>query len=55
MTEEELVKALQDREIYLADIKKRAEDYKASKNSAAAPVSTTPAAAPKAKAGSFNF
>ena len=56
MTAEELVKCLQDREIYLADVKKRAEDYKASKNGAPAPVSTAPAsAAPKAKVGSFNF
>ena len=56
MTAEELVKCLQDREIYLADVKKRAEDYKASKTSAPSPVSTAPAtAAPKAQVGSFNF
>ena len=40
---------MQDREIYLADIKKRAEDFKAGN---AAPA---PAAAPKAKVGGFNF
>ena len=54
MTAEELTKALQDREVYLADLKKRNEDYKASKASASAPVAPTAAPA-KAKAGSFNF
>lgn len=43
--------AMQDREVYLADIKKRAEDYKAQNATA------TPAApeAPKAKVGGFTF
>jgi hypothetical protein len=51
LTGEELTKAMQDREIKLADIKKRAEEYKASKGAPTA----APAAAPKAKAGGFNF
>ena len=56
LTGEEVTKGLQDREIYLADLKKRNEDYKASKNNAAAPVSTAPSATPtKAKTGGFNF
>jgi hypothetical protein len=42
---------MQDREIKLADIKKRAEEYKANKNAPTA----APKAAPKAKAGDFNF
>jgi hypothetical protein len=50
ITVEEIQKALQDREVMLADIKKRSEEYKASRNApAAAP------AAPKAKIGNFNF
>ena len=49
LTQEDMQKAMQDREIYLADIKKRAEEFKASN---AAPA---PAAAPKAKVGGFNF
>jgi hypothetical protein len=55
LTAEDIQKAMQDREVYLADIKKRSEDYKNSKNSIPSPVSTAPAAAPKAKVGSFNF
>lgn len=49
MTVEELTKAVQDREIYLADIKKRNDEWKANRN--AAPV----ASAPKAKSGAFTF
>ena len=48
MTIADMQKAMQDREVYLADIKKRGEEFKAS----AAPA---PAAAPKAKAGTFKF
>ena len=51
LTIEEVQKALQEREVLLADTKKRADEYKASKNSAPA----APAVAPKAKATSFNF
>lgn len=54
MTQADIEKAMQDREVYLAEIKKRADDYKASKNSGfAAPAANT--TAPKAKAGNFNF
>ena len=49
LTEADVKKAMQDREIYLADIKKRNEEFKASANTPA------PAAAPKAKTGGFNF
>ena len=49
MTEEELGKAIQDREVYLAGVKKRADDYKATKASAA------PAVAPAASKTTFNF
>lgn len=51
LTAEELTKALQDRQVKLADIKKRNEEYKASKNAPAAAAS----AAPKAKTGGFTF
>ena len=47
ITEDEVKKALADREVYLAGVKKRQDDYNASKNSGAA---TAPAAA-----GGFNF
>ena len=50
LTGEELTKALQDREVKLAEAKKRSDEYKASKN---AP--TAAPAAPKAKAGGFSF
>ncbi len=53
MTVEDIQKAMQDREVLLADIKKRAEDYKASKNSAI-PAPATPAA-PAAKVAPFSF
>jgi len=52
LTSEELVKAMQDRELKLADIKKRSDEYKAQKASA------TPAATvgPKpVQTGTFNF
>ena len=47
ITEDEVKKALADREVYLAGVKKRQDDYNASKNSGAA---SAPAAA-----GGFNF
>ena len=50
LTAEDIRKAMQDREVTLADMKKRAEDYKNSNN-----VATATPAAPKAKAGGFNF
>ena len=45
-------KAVQDREVMLADVKKRAEEYKASKNSA---IHTPATATPVAKPGVFTF
>lgn len=52
MTVEDIQKAMQDREVLLADIKKRAEDYKASKNSA---IPAPTAAQPAAKVAPFSF
>lgn len=50
ITMDEIKKALADREVYLADVKKRQEEYQASKNSA------SPAAAGVSAAqGGFNF
>ena len=49
MTTDELTKAIQDRQVYLADVKRRADDYKASKNAPVA-ASTAPA-----KKGNFSF
>lgn len=57
LTGEELTKAMQAREVMLADIKKRSEEYKAQKvagNTNSAPKSQT-GAKPAAKAGTFNF
>jgi hypothetical protein len=50
ITAEELTKAMQDRQVKLAEEKKRSEEYKAQKNN---PVAAP--AAPQAKAGGFNF
>jgi hypothetical protein len=50
LTGEELTKAMQDRQVKLAEEKKRSEEYKAQKNN---PVAAP--AAPQAKAGGFNF
>lgn len=50
ITMDEIKKALADREVYLADVKKRQDEYQASKNS------TTPAGAGVSAAqGGFNF
>lgn len=51
ITEEEIKKAMADREVHLADVKKRQDEYQASKNAGA---STSTASAPAA-AGGFNF
>ena len=50
LTVEEVQKAMQDREVLLADTKKRSDEYRATK--AATPA---PAAAPKASNTAFNF
>lgn len=49
MTTEELTKAMQDREVYLAEVKKKSDEYKAQK----AAGNTT--SAPVAAKGGFNF
>lgn len=57
LTAEEVQKAAQDREVYLADIKKRADEYKMSKaagTTATPATSAVPTAAP-AKQGGFTF
>ena len=51
LTGEELTKAMQDRQVKLADIKKRADEYKATKG-APAPAASV---APKTPVGGFNF
>ena len=50
ITEEEIKSALADREVYLAEVKKRAEEYQSSKNNVAAPAATE-----TITEGSFNF
>ena len=50
LTVEEVQKAMQDREVLLADTKKRSDEYKANKAA-----TSTPAAAPKASNAAFNF
>ena len=51
ITAAELTEALANREVYLADVKKRQDEYKASKGQAATPTSATPAKG----GGAFNF
>jgi hypothetical protein len=53
LTSEELTKAMQDRQVYLAEVKKNQDEWKANRNStpAAAPASS----APIAKPGNFVF
>ena len=58
MTPEELTKATQDRQVYLAEIKKQREDYIAQKEASAtaAPSAfSTPTPTATAAAGGFNF
>lgn len=50
ITLEEIKKAMADREVYLADVKKRADDYRASQNTGKASIATANAAQ-----GGFNF
>lgn len=55
LTTDELTKAMQDRQVYLAEIKKNQEEWRANKNASTS--TTTPAAnqAPIAKIGGFAF
>ena len=48
---DEVKKALADREVYLADVKKRQDEYQASKNT----TTTTASAGVTAAQGGFNF
>ena len=54
LTAEELTKAAQNREVYLADVKKRAEEYKASK-AASTPAPAAQAATTATKTAGFSF
>ena len=55
LTAEELTKAMQDREIKLAEVKKRTEEYRAQRNArTVAPVAQATGPKP-AKTGTFNF
>ena len=53
LTKAEVEKAAQDREVMLADTKKRSEDYRAQKEATAAPAATTSPVS--VAAGTFNF
>lgn len=54
LTVEELTKAMQDREVHLADVKKQNEEYQAQKAAqASTPATTAPTAG--VKTGNFNF
>ena len=57
LTADELTKAMQDREVMLAETKKRSEEYRAQKaaNTAAPAATTGVKPANTAKAGTFNF
>ena len=50
ITIEEIKKAMADREVYLADVKKRQEEYQATKETPSVASASAPAAA-----GGFNF
>ena len=52
ITVDEIKKALADREVYLADVKKRQDEYQATKNATHA---AAPSAGTTAAAGAFNF
>jgi hypothetical protein len=47
---------MQDRQVYLADVKKQQDDYKASKAAGGFPANNAaPSVAPKASTTAFNF
>ena len=54
ITADEVKKAMEDRNVYLADVKKRQDEYQASKN-AAAPATSAANPGVSAQAGGFNF
>ena len=55
LTADEVTKAIQNREVMLAETKKRSEEYRANKDSGAAPVAATTATPTKTQVGSFSF
>lgn len=56
LTAEEVTNAMQDRQVYLADVKKQQDDYKASKAAGGFPAgNAAPSVEPKASTSAFNF
>jgi hypothetical protein len=55
LTADDITKAMQDREVYLADIKKRADEYRAQKASNQSSAFNSAASTPVAAKGGFNF
>ena len=55
LTAEELTKAMQDREIKLADVKKRTEEYRTQRNAGTAAPAAQATGPKPAKTGTFNF
>lgn len=55
ITAGELQKALQDREVYLAEVKKNAEEYRAKKNSGASAFAAEPQTTASVPKGGFKF
>ena len=55
LTAEDIIKATQNREVYLAEVKKKAEEYKASKASNQTSAFATAAPSQPVAAGGFNF
>lgn len=53
LTAEEVQKALQDRQVLLADTKRKSDEYRAGKAAAPTPTNTTPT--PKASTAGYNF
>ena len=54
ITADELKTAMQNREVYLAEVKKRQDEYAASKSAASAPAAA-PAASTPVQTGGFTF
>ena len=55
LTEAEVTKAAQDRELMLADTKKRSDDYRAQREATGATTATQPATPVSVATGTFNF
>ena len=55
LTADDVKKAMQDREVMLAETKKRSEEYRAQKAATTTPVATTAAPSSTTASGTFNF